>query len=131
MAQQFNPEDSDAVPPKFNFKPTRTQRIIDGSNGISADHKGIFTPMEQPKSQRVKGKGPQPLYQTRGEMLRDLRPGLGRSKLRDINKDRLPELNTSYGESYFKRIRKDLFADRKEVRGTSSELKPLKSVDRV
>jgi hypothetical protein len=66
--------------------------------------------------------------------LKQFRPGYGISKLRDIDKSKLPELNTAYGAEYFKRIRKDLFgADFKKNRGMgkSDPLKGHHSVSRV
>ena len=56
------------------------------------------------------------------------------SKLRDIDKGKLPELNVEYGEEYFKRIRKGLFgpefnADRGILK--SKPIQPHTSVARV
>ena len=56
------------------------------------------------------------------------------SKLRDIDRSKLPELNTDYGTEYFKRIRKDLFgADFKANRGVgkADPILPRTSVARV
>ena len=111
------------------MKPTRTQRIIDVSNGITMDNVDVFLPLET-KSHSVRGKGPL-LYETKGEMLRALRPGLGVNKLHLLDTSKLPELSTSYGESYFKRIRKTLFEEHREVRGNPQPVQPMKSVERV
>ena len=86
-------------------------RIIDVSNGISPENNDIFMPLEQ-KSQSVRMK-PNQLYETKGEMLRALRPGLGVNKLKSLDINKLPQLSTTFGESYFKRIRKQLFSDLK------------------
>lgn len=54
--------------------------------------------------------------------------------MREIDKSKLPELNTAYGTEYFKRIRKDLFgADFKKNRGIgkADPIKAHHSVSRV
>ena len=74
------------------------------------------------------------LYASQGNQLKQLRPGFGVSKLRDIDRSKLPELNLAYGAEYFKRIRKDLFgADFKKNRGVgkAEPIKSTRSVSRV
>ena len=51
------------------------------------------------------------------ERIESLLPGFGRSRLRDIDISRVPELNPKFSEIYFKKIRKSMFQDLREVRG--------------
>ena len=62
-----------------------------------------------------------------------LRPGIGVSKLRDMDMSRLPELNLKYNEQYFKRIRKSLFAAEHadDDEEPALPVKPGKSVETV
>ena len=65
-------------------------------------------------------------------MLTQLRPGFGKSKLVNIDKSKLPELNENYGSVYFKRLRKDLYGEAfNQHRGISSVIRPPHSVHRV
>ena len=43
------------------------------------------------------------------ERIESLLPGFGRSRLRDIDVSRVPELNPKFSEIYFKKIRKSMF----------------------
>ena len=64
------------------------------------------------------------------EKMLDLRPGVGLSKLQDMNKLTLPELAIGFQTANVRSIRKDLFADLK-ADGLPKPLEPYNSVARV
>jgi len=141
IKQEFTLDDSDsphvqekAAKPTYHQK--RVAKIIDVSEGIKTEDSDVFSSQTPaaPKGRSVSYGTPQQLlYQQSGAKLMQLRPGIGVSKLRDMDMSRLPELNLKYNEQYFKRIRKSLFAaehvdDDEEA---ALPVKPGKSVETV
>lgn len=57
------------------------------------------------------------LYTEKGAQLLSLRPGFGQSKIKDMNKMTLPELNTAYAQQNLRNIRKDVMKEAFEARG--------------
>ena len=114
-----NPDESDSSvnsrPKHQSQKAVRVQRIIDVSNGIDPQHSEIFSDKQSASSRTYKNTDV--LYYTQNNKLRNAIPGFGMSKLRNINPRKLPELNTKYGETYFKRLKKTLRSEYEEDRG--------------